>query len=251
MSRIPLRQCALALALLAAGYVADRGPMPSAEAMPFDADAPEDIQVEAIDAPGFRVLSHQAIASSNLTTDGSAQASSRLAARNGKQQDNELINEGFEGAGFPPPPWFLLDEKEVKRDDESVNAWSRQTCEVDDVNGGSAAAWVAGGGIEGSALNCGDNIGSDTSTVLVNNEIDTTAYPFGFEVDFRVWFDIPVGSQAFNICAGDAEFRSLSCQYIVIDLRLSQKTWLFLRNPIYFKDVGGQGAELTIYLLTY
>ncbi len=155
----------------------------------------------------------------------------------------ELIDElDFEDPQFPPEGWEVDDQLTIATQPDPVNTWSRQICNTEANVGGQAAAWVAGGGSEGENLSCGQNIGKPTSTRLYLDGIDTTTYPFGVQVDFRLWLDIPQGSESFNVCWRESGATQVGDCFYINPNANQQRRWLGLQNPLQFPGAGSKAS---------
>ena len=169
---------------------------------------------------------------SGLGTDGRAQT--------------EVIDElDFEDGTFPPENWDVDDQITRTFGPDSVDAWSRQICQTDPAEGGVAAAWAAGGGSNGPNLACGQNLGKPFGTRLFRDGVDTSSYPFGVQVDFTVYLDLPLtgdSARAMKVCWRETNSNQAQCSSIVINDARLLKRWLGLSAPIQFAEAANKAS---------
>ena len=156
----------------------------------------------------------------------------------------ELIDElDFEDGSFPPENWDVDDQITRTFGPDSVDAWSRQICQTDPAEGGVAAAWAAGGGSNGPNYACGQNLGKPLGTRLFRDGVDTSGYPFGVQVDFTVYLDLPLSgdsARAMKVCWRESNSNQAQCSSIVINDARLLKRWLGLSAPIQFAEAANK-----------
>ncbi len=132
-----------------------------------------------------------------------------------------IERQGFEG-DFPPAGWQVLDRAAQADRVPARYQWSKQTCEVEPLVGGSAAAWVAGGGSEGGKLGCvtpypaGAKLNSWLSYVM-----DLTSYPMGFTLRMKLLLDQPLNERG----------QRTNMQVAIIDLETSEGIAYSISSP--------------------
>ncbi len=102
-----------------------------------------------------------------------------------------IERQDFEGQ-FPPPGWQVIDRAAQVDRVAPRYLWGPQSCEVESVVGGRAAAWVAAGGNDGRRLPCGTPypLGARIDTWLTY-VLDLRDYPLGFTARMRLYLDQP------------------------------------------------------------
>lgn len=178
------------------------------------------------------------------TTELEFRRDTRGSTTDGQDQQNELIDElDFEGSTFPPVGWDIDDQITLTFGDSAIDAWSRQTCQVDGVAGGEAAAWSAGGGVNGPNLSPCTSVGKPLGTRLFRDGIDTRRYPYGVLVDLSVWLDLPVlgeSSRAMKVCWRETGSNQAQCSSVVVNDAGLLRRWLGLSAPIVFSDAANK-----------
>lgn len=185
------------------------------------------------------------------------------AAPNQLDQNPILVQEGFEDVDFPPAGWAVYDELYGGKGDAGKHVWSRQTCQLEPGPGGGAAAWSSGGGRGGRTHGCGQQLREPTSMRLTREGIDARQYPQGLEVQFTMWADLPLGSQAVNLCWRSQGEASVNCRVMPFTSPEVLRAWVAPNMPIFlpgtagkqdievmlwFDDSGGSGAYSGVFV---
>lgn len=132
-----------------------------------------------------------------------------------------IERQDFEG-DFPPPGWQVLDRAAAQDRVAARYQWARETCEVEPLVGGRAAAWAVGGGSEGAKLGCltAYPAGARVNTWL-SYVADLTAYPQGFKLRMKLLLDQPRNERGSET----------NMQVAVIDLDTSEGVAYSISTP--------------------
>ncbi len=132
-----------------------------------------------------------------------------------------IERQGFEG-DFPPAGWQVLDRAAQSDRVPARYQWAKETCEVEPLVGGSAAAWVAGGGSEGTKLGCVTPYPAAAKVnAWLSYVMDLTPYPMGFTLRMKLLLDQPLNERGAQT----------NMQIAIIDLETSEGIAYNISSP--------------------